>query len=71
MADEICLAQRQRIEAKLAGGVIHGAFDGVDRLGAARAAIGIDRRGVGEHPPRRKRGHRDIVDARQHLGKKL
>ena len=71
VADEIRLAQGQRIGAQLAGGLIHRAFDGIDRFGPARAAIGIDRGGIGVDTLCGKGGHRNIVDARQHLGKKL
>ena len=47
--DEIAPADFGRIELHLARRGFHQALDHVGRLGPARAAIGVDRRGVGEH----------------------
>ena len=52
LADEVAPAQLRRVDLQLARGGLDQALDDVGRLRPSRAAVGIDRRGVGEH-----RGH--------------
>jgi hypothetical protein len=60
---EIAPAQRHAVEAKLIGGAVDHALDRVGHLGAAGAAIGVGRHGVGEHRARAQRRGRDRVGA--------
>ena len=52
-----------RIHAELMGCDVDAALDQVIRLGLAGAAIGVDRRRVGEHAFRLERDQRNVVDA--------
>ena len=54
--DEVALAQLERIDLHLACERVHRNLDGVGRLGASGAAVGVGRRHRGEH-----RGAREVV----------
>src|SRR6202022_3539793 len=59
--DQVPLAQFGRIDTHLVRRLVDEAFDNVDGLGAAGAAIGYGRRGVGEHETARHRNGGDVV----------
>ena len=52
VADEVAPAELRRVDLQLARRGLYQALDDVGGLGPAGAAVGVDRRGVGEH-----RGH--------------
>ncbi len=62
--DEVAATELERIDADLAGQRIHRPLDGVRRLGATGAAVGIGRGERGEHPGAREVvGLGQVVDA--------
>ena len=65
LPDEVLAAERRRILAELARRHLHQALDDEGRLRAARAAIGVDRRGVGVDAVDLAVDRRDVVLARQ------
>ena len=62
-AKDVLAPQLQRIHSELAGGDVDAALDQIVRLGLAGAAIGVDRRRVGEHAAGLKCDQRNVVDA--------
>ena len=64
--DEVAAAELGGPEARLARRDVDDALDQIARLRAAGAAIGVDRRGVGEHALDPHINRRDGVDAGQH-----
>ena len=62
-AKDVLAPQLQRIDAELARSEIDAALDQVIRLGLAGAAIGVDRRRVGEHAAGLEGDQRNVVDA--------
>ena len=48
MADKVAPAQLDRVDAELDGGEVDDALDLITRLGPTRAAIGGERRAIGE-----------------------
>ena len=66
--DEILAPDRIRRHAELARGRIDQPLHHIGRLGAAGAAIGIDRHGIGEHGADAAMEGLDVVEAGQHAG---
>ncbi len=62
-AKDVLAPQLQRIHPELGGSNIDAALNQIVRLGLAGAAIGIDRRRVGEHAAGLKGDQRDVIDA--------
>ena len=62
-ANDVLAPQLQRIHAELGSRDVDAALDQIVRLGLAGAAIGVDRRGVGEHAFGLKCDQRNVVDA--------
>mmetsp|Transcript_100 Transcript_100/g.284 ORF Transcript_100/g.284 Transcript_100/m.284 type:complete len:341 (+) Transcript_100:3067-4089(+) len=67
--DKVDAAQFQRINAQLARGAVHGAFEDIDRLGSARPAIGVHLRGVGVIADGAQIGRLHIVNPHQNPAK--
>ena len=66
--NEIAPPQIHRVHAQLTRRVIHGAFQRINRLRPARAAIGIDLRGVGVDAAVAEPSGLHVVDPHQHFG---
>src|SRR5438045_1269674 len=62
-ANDVLAPQLERIHPELAGRDVDAAFDQVVGLGLSGAAIGVDRRGVGEDAPGLERNQRNVVNA--------
>ena len=67
-ADEVAPADLRGVELHFARGGLHQALDHVGGLGPARPAVGVHRRGVGEHPGDLAEDLRRGVLARQQRG---
>ena len=65
-ADHVAPADLGRVQAQAARGRVHQPFDDVDRLGSAGAAVGAQRRGVGQHRLQLEVDGLDVVDAGRH-----
>ena len=65
--NEVPPAQFERVDAERPGGVVHQPLDHVDRLGSARAAVGVNGRRVGVVAPYLEKHRRDVVNAREDL----
>jgi hypothetical protein len=66
-ADQVLAPQLRRIEAHLARRTVDQPLDEINRLGAAGAAVGHGRRGVGEDEAARHRDRGNIVNRRREL----
>ncbi len=66
--DEVAAADHVRRDIELARRGIDQPLDQIRRFGAARAAIGIDRHGVGVGRAQPNERSRDVIDAGRHAG---
>ena len=71
LRDEVAPPELDRVEPEVARRPVHQPLDDVDRLRPPGAAVGVDRRGVGEHPLHREERLLHVVDARHHLQRQL